>query len=248
MGIPLGVFAVAFATVMLPHMSRIVTFSPKRLSFYILEGAKLVFWVCLPITLMMSFFAQPLFATLFLSSGKFSLSQVTEAAAILRAFLLGLFFFSFNKVILNAYYALQVTWVPALIASITALINVLLDWLLIDYFHAVGLAFATTLSAAIQTILLLIVLWYGYKRKVYMQAMLSFMGMYCVQVLVFFIPFWIVYSCIEYVIQMYMSGFFQWFLLEGLGYWLWIGPLGCLYMGALWVTRNLIHQKIYFLQ
>lgn len=248
MGIPLGVFAVAFATVMLPHMSRVVKFSPKRLSFYLLEGAKLVFWVCLPATVMMSFFAQPLFATLFLSSGKFTLAQVHEAAAILQAFLLGLFFFSFNKVILNAYYALQVTWVPAVIASATALINVLLDWFFIDSLQAVGLALATAMSAAIQTTLLLIVLWYGYNRTVYIRPMISFMGRYSIQVLFFFIPFWILYTLIEYVIRLSIGGFPQVFLLDGLGYWLWVGPLGCLYMGALWATRHLINQKIYFLQ
>jgi putative peptidoglycan lipid II flippase len=247
-GIPLGVFAVAFATVMLPHMSRVVTFSPKRLSFYLLEGAKLVFWVCLPAMLMMSFFAKPLFATLFLSSNKFSLAQVEEAATILRAFILGLFFFSFNKVILNAYYALQITWVPALIASITALLNIVLDWLFIDHFHAIGLAFATTLSAMIQTIILLMVLWYGYKRTVYLHSLLTFMASYCIQVLVFFIPFLGTYYYTEHFIHMHMSTTAQTFLLQSLGYWLWVAPLGLLYMISLWFTRHLINKKIYFLQ
>src|SRR3984885_5323236 len=34
MGIPLGVFAVAFSTILLPHFSRISVYAPKRLNFY----------------------------------------------------------------------------------------------------------------------------------------------------------------------------------------------------------------------
>ena len=248
MGIPLGVFAVAFATVMLPHLSRVAQFSPRRLSFYILEGAKIVFWICLPAMVMMSFFAQPLFATLFLSSGKFTALQVSEAATILRAFLLGLFFFSFNKVILNIYYALHVTWVPAVIASVTALLNVFLDWLFIDYLHAAGLAFATSISAGIQTVILLFVLWYYYNRTVYLSRICSFMLMYCIQVSLFFMPFWVLYIFMEYVIRLCSNDFLYYFLLEGLGYWLWVGPLVCLYMVSLWMTQSLTNQKIYFLQ
>lgn len=164
-GIPLGVFAVAFATALLPHLSRVARFSPRRLSFYLLEGAKLIFWISVPATILLCFFAQPLFKTLFLSGGKFTADQVTDATAILRAFLCGLFFFSFNKVILNIYYALHVTWVPAVITSCTALANVALNWIFIKYLQATGLALATVLSTVMQTIFLLIILHYGYKKK-----------------------------------------------------------------------------------
>lgn len=247
-GIPLGVFAVAFATVLLPHMSRVARFSPKRLSFYLLEGAKLVLWISLPVAVLLSFFAPALFETVFLTGNKFSMTQVHEAAAILRAFLAGLFFFSFNKVILNTYYALHITWVPAVIASCTALTNVLLNWLFIDAFQATGLAFATSLSAMIQSLLLLLVLHLFYKRKLYGRAFGDFLWKYSVQVFLFFIPFWVLYNIGEYILTRYTSGTIAWFLLHSLGYWMWTGPLGCLYLGALWYYRSWMHQKLYFLQ
>lgn len=247
-GIPLGVFAVAFATVLLPHMSRVARVAPRRLSFYLLEGAKLVFWISLPVTVLLCFFARPLFETLFLSGGKFSIEQVHDATAILRAFSIGLFFFSFNKVILNVYYASHVTWVPALIASLTAVLNVLLDWLFIDSWHAVGLAFATVLSTIIQTALLLIALHCGYKKKVYGSVFIHFFATYTTQVFLFFIPFLILYTISEYSITQCTTGCMQWFFIHSLGYWLWAGPLACVYLGLLWYYRSWMKQKLYFLQ
>jgi putative peptidoglycan lipid II flippase len=247
-GIPLGVFAVAFATVLLPHMSRVVQVAPKRLSFYLLESAKLIFWICLPATLLLCFFAQPLFATVFLVGGKFNLAQVSEAATILCAFGVGLFFFSFNKVILNSYYALHITWVPAVIAACTAATNVLLNWLFIGPLQATGLALATSLSAVLQTILLLVVLQYGYKKTVYLRSFATFCMTYSMQAAFFFIPFWILYQGMEYSITHYTAGALQWFLLQSLGYWLWTGPLSCIYLGLLWYYRSWMNQRLYFLQ
>jgi putative peptidoglycan lipid II flippase len=247
-GIPLGVFAVAFATVLLPHLSRVVLIAPKRLSFYLLEGAKLVWWVSLPAGIMISFFAKPLFATLFLPSGKFTIDQVVEAASILRVFVLGLFFFSFNKVILNAYYAMHVTVIPAIIAACTAFINIVFNFLLINPLQATGLALATSLSAMVQTILLLSVLHYKYRRPLYVGQFMRFTLLYTCQVCFFFILFWMVYMSIERAIIFYASPCTQRLMLNTIAYWVWVGPLGLSYCGALWYSRSWMNQKIYFLQ
>ena len=95
-GIPLGVFAVAFSTILLPHFSRVNTRNPKRLHFYLLESAKFILWITMPVTFLMAFFSEEIFSTIFLSD-KFTYSQVQEASIILLAFLTGLFFFSLNK-------------------------------------------------------------------------------------------------------------------------------------------------------
>src|SRR5581483_10401125 len=74
--IPLGVFAVAFSTILLSHFSRVSTYAPKRLSFYLLESTKFVFWVTIPVSIIMCFFSHKFFATLALYSGKLMPSQV----------------------------------------------------------------------------------------------------------------------------------------------------------------------------
>jgi len=246
-GIPLGVFAVAFATVLLPHFSRIVRYAPSRLSFYILEGAKLVFWVSLPTALLMWVFSEKIFETLFLGP-KFTMEHVVEAAMILRAFLLGLFFFSLNKVILSVYYALKIAWVPALISSLSAILNAFFDWLFIDYLQATGLALATTCASVIHTILFLLVLHYGYKQKIYIVPMMHFFVLYSVQVTLCFLPFWGIYHLIKHAIVVYMPAQPAWFFLSSLGFWFWVGPLSLLFLALLWVSRHWFYGRVYFLE
>lgn len=247
-GIPLGVFAVAFATVLLPHFSRVARYAPKRLSFYILEGTKLVFWVSLPIIILMWFFSEKIFETLFLSGSKFTMEHVVEGAKILRALLIGLFFFSLNKVILSVYYALQLAWVPALIASISALVNVLLDWLFIDYLQEVGLAFATTCAAIMHTLLFLIVLHTTYKQHIYIGAMMRFFLLYVLQVSLLWIPFWMIYRIIEHGIKTYIPISCAGFMLHHIGFWFWAGPLSLLFLSTLWLSRHWFYGRVYFLE
>ena len=154
LGIPLGVFAVAFSTILLPHFSRISTYAPKRLNFYLYESAKLVFWVTIPCMLGMLFFADKIFTTLFLSE-KFSLQQAHETAHILIAFIIGLFFFSYNKIILNVFYALHSTFIPMIVSLIGTAVNISFNFLFIGTLKGVGLALATTISGILQTFLLL---------------------------------------------------------------------------------------------
>jgi putative peptidoglycan lipid II flippase len=246
-GIPLGVFAVAFATVLLPHFSRVMHRTPQRISFYILESAKCVFWVSLPSIVLMWFFAKPIFTTLFLYGNKFTIMQATEAATILRALLLGLFFFSFNKIILNVYYAMHVTWVPALIAACTALLNIVLNWVFIGHFQAAGLALATTCSSAVQTTVLLYILHHLYKRPIYTTPFLQFIVCYGIHVILFFIPFWLIYMATFHAITSTCTETICWFFIHSIGYWVWVGPLCCLYAGALWYTRRFFYDRIYFL-
>jgi putative peptidoglycan lipid II flippase len=246
-GIPLGVFAIAFATVLLPHFSRVVQHAPKRLSFYLLEGAKLVFFVSLPIMLLMWYFAENIFETLFLSGTRFTYAHVQEASHILQTFLLGLFFFSFNKVILNVYYAIHVAWVPALISTIAALVNVLLDWLFLDYLQSVGLALATTISAVVRTILLLAILHYFYKQRVYATRMCSFALGYSVQAIVLFIPFILLYRKLYMLATVYLHNSLSWFMLHSLGFWLWVGPLSIGYCLLLWYFQKKYFRHMYFL-
>ncbi|HXW86548.1 MAG TPA: murein biosynthesis integral membrane protein MurJ, partial [Candidatus Bathyarchaeia archaeon] len=125
--ISIGVFAVSFSTILLPHFSRIKTYAPRRLHFYLYESLKFVLWIMIPATIFMIFFSYKIFYTLFLSQ-KFTLAHVMEAHYILWAFCAGLVFFACNKIILNIYYALHIAWIPALVSMGATIINALCNW------------------------------------------------------------------------------------------------------------------------
>jgi len=243
-GIPLGVFATAFATILLPHFSHITSYAPRRLSFYILETIKFVAWVTVPVALMMSFFADKIFLTMF--SSKLTLLQVNEAASILSAFLLGLFFASCNKILLNIYYALRNTKVPAIISALTIVSNIVLNKLLIGSMQATGLALATTLSWSLQTVMFVLCLHYLFDVKVYFGSFANFCARYTAQLVAFGATFYGFYTLLIWIIKQYMTTLAE-HLLYGLAFWLWVGPLCITFFVLTWYTRRYFGLRIYFL-
>lgn len=246
-GIPLGVFAVAFSTILLPHFSRINTYSPKRLHFYLLESAKFILWVTTPVALLMGFFSEEIFSTIFLSK-KFTLAQAHEASIILHAFLGGLFFFSLNKILLNIFYAMHAAWIPAMVALSATVINVILNVLFINKFQAVGLATATTISSIVQTILFLVILHKQYNFRIYLTPFLLFALRYAVQLTLLSALFWLCYHGLYTIIIQFMPATFTLFFTTQIGLWLWVGPLSVLFMAILYKIRSLGKLQLHFLK
>ena len=151
MGIPLGLFASALSTITLPYFSRVSSYAPKRLSFFMVEASKLVFWVTIPMMLIMGFFAKKFSYHVFIEQIYVWL-RCYEARMILIAFLVGLFSLSLNKILLNLYYSRHVMWLPAAISVFGAGLNVVFNMLLIGKYQAAGLALGTSLAACIQTL------------------------------------------------------------------------------------------------
>jgi putative peptidoglycan lipid II flippase len=195
----------------------------------------------------MAFFSEEIFSTIFLSK-KFALAQVQEAGAILRAFLLGLFFFSLNKILLNIFYAMHAAWIPACIALCATVINVILNMLFIDHFQATGLAFATTISGIIQTILFLMVLYKKYTFRIYFMPFLKFVLRYTAQLTVFGAAFLACYYSIIKIITTLFSTALSAFFITKIGLWLWVGPLSLLFLGLLYISRSLCNIQLHFLK
>lgn len=242
-GIPLGIFPLAFSTILLPHFSRVGAYAPKRLGFYLMESMKFIFWLTIPVMLLMAFFSEKIFQTLFLSS-KFSLDQVYEAARILIVAVSGLFFFSLNKILLNIFYALHLAWIPTLISLTGVLINILFNFLLIHQLKAVGLTLATVIAGGLQTALYLLVLHHYLKMPLYLGAFLQSALRSLVQLSIGFTIFVGVYQLCAWLIASTCAAPF---FLAKIGFWFWVGPLMGLFMAALWYWRPSFGITLYFL-
>jgi len=245
MGIPLGVFATAFSTILLPHFSRISTYAPKRLSFYLFESTKIIFWVTIPATILMSFFADKIFVTLFLSKN-FSMAKVIEAQYILIAFLTGLFFFSLNKILLNIYYSLHNTVTPTIISVIATTSNFILNIILMKFWGATGIALATAISGAIQTFLFVYLLHRKYAFQLYPAHFLNFLYKFLIQLIITLIGFFVLYNYLTYSIAKLPEGLAN-FLLNKIGFWLWVGPLCIIFFLVLYKLKKFFGVRLYFL-
>ena len=158
--LPLGVFAIAIATVILPALSALNTrAAADEFSQTLTWAVRNVLLIAVPATVALWLLAEPILTALF-QYGAFTTNDVTMAAASLRAYTLGLGAFMLIKVLAPGYYARQDMKTPVKIGIVAMVSNMVLNVLfvfpLMWYFDMghVGLALATSASAWINAVLL----------------------------------------------------------------------------------------------
>ncbi|HJM68804.1 MAG TPA: murein biosynthesis integral membrane protein MurJ [Candidatus Babeliales bacterium] len=245
MGIPLGIFAIAFATILLPHFSRVAHYAPKRLWFYLFEASKLIFWFTVPTSIVMSFFSYEIFSTLFVSK-KFTILDALLTQHILIAFTVGLFFFSINKILINIFYALHDTRRPTIITIAATALNIVLNIILMQFWAATGLAIATTIGGMFQTVLFYYYLRKDHGFKLFLPKLLPFIIQVFMQLGCIMPLFYILYRLMVFAIGA-LSINAQHYLLQTVCFWLWVVPLVGALFALLYVTRKLFGIKLYFI-
>lgn len=151
---PLGVFGIALATVILPHLSRQhAGENPTGFSDTLDWALRWVLTIGLPATLGLAVLAGPLLATLF-QYHAFTGDDVTMAARSLMAYSVGLCGFILVKVLAPGYYARQDTRTPVRIGVIAMVGNLVLNLTFVWWLAHAGLALATSLAAFINAGLL----------------------------------------------------------------------------------------------
>ncbi|MDH3979783.1 MAG: murein biosynthesis integral membrane protein MurJ [Gammaproteobacteria bacterium] len=158
---PLGVFAIALSTVILPSLSRShANGSSEEFSRTLDWGLRLVLLIGIPATIGLFALARPMLATLF-QYGDFSAGDVSMAGLSLMAYAVGLPGFMLIRVLAPAFYSRKDTRTPVRIAIIALITNMALNLLFVVPMvmlaikgpHA-GLALATSLAAWVNAALL----------------------------------------------------------------------------------------------
>lgn len=153
---PLGIFGVALATVVLPHLSRKhADRSANEFSQALDWALRCVFIIAVPSAVGLFMLATPLFSSLF-QYGKFSAHDVSMSAYSLKAYAFGLPAFMLVKVLASGFYSKQNIKTPVKIAIIALSVNMILNFILIYPLAHAGLALATALSSSLNAILLCI--------------------------------------------------------------------------------------------
>ncbi|MBN2267584.1 MAG: murein biosynthesis integral membrane protein MurJ [Candidatus Babeliaceae bacterium] len=243
--LPLQVFGTAFATILLPHFTRIGSYARRRLGFYLFESAKFVWWVTIPATLLMAAFSYQIFNTLFLSA-KFTEAHVQESSILLSIFIVGLFFFCFEKVVLNAYYSLHQTFVPTVITVGATILNTTLNPFFMYFWGVRGLLAATVLAEVIKLLTLIFVLQRREQFIFYWQAMGKFILHDTIQLACVGWLFFIVYYICSVIVRHFPGSladiFYNTFI-----YWFWVGPLVFGAAVLLFLTRRYFGIRLHFL-
>lgn len=151
--LPLGVFAIAIATVVLPNLSRQRAGGNENAFVSTLDwGLRTVLLMALPAAVALMLLAEPILITLF-QYGELQMRDVEMAALSLRAYTLGLIPFMLIKVLAPGFYARQDTKTPVRIGIIAMVANMVMNIALVVPLHHywqvghAGLALATAGSA-----------------------------------------------------------------------------------------------------
>lgn len=188
---PLGLFGVAIATVILPHLAReyamnsMVEFS-KTLDW----AMRWVLIISIPAALGLAMLAGPIIMVLFqFKGGQFSLGDIFMVRRSLLALVLGIPAFMLVKILASSFYSRQNVKIPASIAIVSLGINMILAFILILPLKHAGLALATSLASVINALLLLLMLkrsgyytpttsWQGFSLKIIFANAMLFLLLY----------------------------------------------------------------------
>ncbi len=153
---PMGIFAIAIGTVLLPTLSNLDIIKEKTdFTNSINKGQKFVLFVGLPSLIGLLFCAEDLISTIFYR-GAFTDVDVLQSSYSLMAFSLGLPFFMLMKVLTPAFFARKDTKTPMYVALISLIMNVCLNYFLafVLNFGHVGIAIGSSISSLVSVLIL----------------------------------------------------------------------------------------------
>jgi len=158
MELPLGIFAVSVTTAVLPSLSEQVAKKEwdgvkSSLSF----AVRLVNFVTIPATVGLLVLSVPIVEALF-RRGEFSTVDAAGTASALYWYALGLVPVAVSRIFISVFYSMKDTATPVWIAFLAFVVNALFCFALVGPMGHNGLALATTLSSAVNCVVLFVIL------------------------------------------------------------------------------------------
>jgi len=155
---PLAIFGRAIATAALPSMSQHAADKDlgalrDTLSF----SLRSAFFIMIPASAGLLVLAHPITQIIF-QRGEFSHYSTSITALALLFYSLGLFMYAGIRILVFCFYSMQDTMTPVKTASLCVIVNFILNIILMQPLGVGGLALATSISAACNFTLLLVIL------------------------------------------------------------------------------------------
>lgn len=155
MHFPLGVFAVALGTVVLPKASGLAAQdNPDQLNRTFREAVNLNLFVVLPASAVLALLGREI-VNLIYAWGAFSQTDAANTALALRHYSYGLIGFSLVRVVVPFFYACNDSRLPMKISFATVALNLALYYPLVKMLDFAGLAAATSLAGIANAVMLL---------------------------------------------------------------------------------------------
>jgi putative peptidoglycan lipid II flippase len=152
---PLGIFAIAAATAVLPSLSRQAALNDvDALKDTFSHAMRLTLFLTIPSMVGLIVLRMPIITLLF-KRGEFSWQATRLTASALLYYAIGLWAFASVRIVAATFFALKDTRTPMIMAIVSVLANILLGLVLMGPMAHGGLALATSLASSLNLLLLL---------------------------------------------------------------------------------------------
>jgi putative peptidoglycan lipid II flippase len=154
MQLPIGMFGVAIASVVLPTVSRSAAqANMEHFREKISEGIKLALFLTVPASVGLAVLAKPIISVIF-QHGSFTAFSTAQTALALQAYTIGLAGYACIKVLAPPFYALDLPKIPVRISITGIVLNIILNYLFIRVLGLGirGLALSTSIVALINVL------------------------------------------------------------------------------------------------
>lgn len=151
---PVGVFGLAVSTAALPSLSRLAAADQMdEFQAVIRSSMRLSLFISLPAMAGLMALAAPLIGLLF-GRGAFGPEAINATASALVAYCVGLPAIALVRPLVGAFYALENTRLPVLVAAVCVVVNLALGYTLMQFMAHAGLALAVSVASYVNVGLL----------------------------------------------------------------------------------------------
>ncbi len=145
--LPLALFAIATSTALFPIIARAIKNNDEAKALSLMKNASQILFILLSISTLIGLVFNEFIVEILFQRGSFSQEDSKNTALILFMYLLGLLPFGIAKIFSLWLYAKEQQFLAAKISIKALACNIIFSLILIKPYGAVGLAFASSLSA-----------------------------------------------------------------------------------------------------
>ena len=152
--VPIGIFAVSLAAVLMATMARSALEGGDKLADDLAFGLRHVSFACMPLAALVVFFHEPMLRLL-CRGGNYTESDLAAAHYVAIFYGMGIPLYCSLKVILPAFYARKIMDKPLYCSLAAIAVNIVLNLILMYPLKQGGIALATVISSLVNNALLL---------------------------------------------------------------------------------------------
>jgi putative peptidoglycan lipid II flippase len=151
---PLGIFAIALATAIFPHLSsESLEKDRTRFRSALRQGIEAALWEGLPASVGLMMVRMPAIRLLF-QHGQVSVQDADLIGSSLFYYAAAIWAFSVLQIVNRAYYAIHDTYTPFVMAVVNILLNLIVEIPLLWWLGESAMAVGTMVSFAVQTVIM----------------------------------------------------------------------------------------------